>query len=136
MANQYIFFDTRLRERFVQFAADRGIASEVWPDTMQGAVVELTEELSEEVIDLIEDEYESLMLEQMAALEADENEADRSVIGVNVALSDGETCVVRIPADLGRRLFEVFSTEEIHDLVGAITHSVKTPSKEPLCKKV
>lgn len=136
MANQYIFFDTGLCERFVQFAANRGITSAVWPDTMQGTVVELTEELSEEIIDLIEDEYESLMLEQMAALEADDTEEDRSVIGVNVDLANGETCVVRIPADLGRRLFEIFSTEEIHDLVGAIAHSVENPSMGPLCKKV
>ena len=135
MSNEYIFFDQGLCNRFVQFATDHGLASTVRPDTMQGSVVELTEDLSEELEESIEDEYEALMLEQMALLEADDSESDRSVLGINVEIASGQTCVVRLPAVLGRRLFEHFSTEEIHDLVNAVVHSVESPSQEPLCKK-
>jgi DhnA family fructose-bisphosphate aldolase class Ia len=135
MSNEYIFFDQSLCHRFVQFATDHGLASTVRPDTMQGSVVELSEDLSEALEDSIEDEYETLMLEQMSLLEADDSESDRSVLGINVELASGQTCVVRLPPVLGRRLFEHFSTEEIHDLVNAVVHSVQSPSQGPLCKK-
>ena len=135
MSNEYIFFDQRLSERFVQFAAAHKIDSKVRPDTMQGFVVALTEDLSDELQDLLEDQYETLMLEQMAALEANDDESDRSVMGVDVELASGESCVVRIPSTLGRRLFDVFSTDEIHELVIAIVRSVENPGKGPLCKK-
>lgn len=135
MANEYIFFDENLCKRFVQFAADNRLDSTVRADTMQGHVVTLPEDLGDELEDRVEEEYEMLMLEQMAALEADDGESDRSVLGVNVELADGQTCVVRIPSTLGRRLFEAFTTDEIHELVNAVVHSVENPGKGPLCKK-
>jgi hypothetical protein len=135
MSNEYIFFDQRLSERFVQFAAAHKIDSKVRPDTMQGFVVALTEDLSDELQDLLEDQYETLMLEQMAALEANDDESDRSVMGVDVELASGQSCVVRIPSTLGRRLFDIFSTDEIHELVISIVRSVENPGKGPLCKK-
>ncbi|MBI4740834.1 MAG: hypothetical protein HY777_04590 [Betaproteobacteria bacterium] len=135
MSNDYIFFDRSLCERFVQFAADHHLNSTVRPDTMRGTLVALPEDMGDELEDRVEEEYEALMLEQMAALESDDGEADRSVLGVDVELADGQPCVVRIPATLGRRLFEVFSTDEIHDLVNAVVHSIENPGREPLCKK-
>ena len=133
MSTEYIFFDESLCARFVQFAAAHQLGSQVRADAMQGSVVALAEDLSEALEDLVESEYEALMLEQMATLEADET--DRSVLGVNVELASGQTCTVRIPSALGRRLFEIFSTEEIHDLVNAIVRSVESPSHGPLCQK-
>ncbi len=135
MSNEYIFFDPRLCERFVQFVGDHRLASQVRADMIQGSVVALTEEVSDELADLLEDKYEALMLEQMAALESDDNEADRSLLGIDVELANGQARLVRLPAALGRRLFEHFSTEEIHDLVNAIVLSIENPAQGPLCHK-
>lgn len=135
MSHDYIFFDRSLCERFVQFAADHHLNSTVRPDTMRGTLVALPEDMGDELEDRVEEEYEALMREQMVALESDEGEADRSVLGVDVELADGRPCVVRIPATLGRRLFEVFSADEINGLVSAVAHSIENPGRGPLCKK-
>ena len=44
MANEYIFFDETLRDRFAGFLADRGIASELRADRIEGFVVGLADD--------------------------------------------------------------------------------------------
>src|SRR5690606_36233666 len=58
---EYMFFDAALRDRFVTFAAERGIASTMRPDTIAGFVVELPDGLAAERQEAVEAEYESIM---------------------------------------------------------------------------
>ncbi|MDD5249389.1 MAG: hypothetical protein PHY45_10410 [Rhodocyclaceae bacterium] len=136
MATEFIFFDAGLRDRFIQFAAARGIVGGVRADAIEGDVVELPDELGDEVAAALEIEYESLMDEQMALVEANEDADAPDVLGVDVTLPDGSACTVRLPPALARRLFDVFAPAEIHELVGAIAASVANPTTGPLCRKI
>ncbi len=136
MTVEYVFFNEQLCSRFVDFVRARGIASETREDEVEGLVVSLPENITEDLSDLIEDEYDALMKEQMTLAETDEGWATRQVMGVTVTLADGSPCTVRIEGPIGRRLSEHFTPEEIHELVAAIAHSVENPVEGPLCRKV
>jgi hypothetical protein len=133
MANEYIFFDEGLRDRFLQFAASHGLKGKVRVDGMEGYVVELPEDVGEDVEDALEAEYDNLMDEQQALVEDADDDGARDLAGVAVELPDGTPCVVRLPAPIARRLFEHFAPDEIHQLVAAVAASVANPTTDPLC---
>ena len=134
MANEYIFFDRSLCDRFVRFVAGCGIASEVRPDEMDAFVVDLPDGLAEDLEESVEAEYEALMDEQRGLVEAGEGDEARDLMGITVTLPDGRPCVVRLPAAYARRLFKHFSVEEIHALVSAVARDVADPNTAPLCR--
>jgi hypothetical protein len=135
MANEYIFFDAHLRDRFVGVVTAHGIPSQVRPDAIEGFVVALADDLADAIEDAIEDEYAALMEEQRDLVEAADGENSRALMAVAVTLPGGQPGVVRIPARYARRLFAHFSTEEVHELVGAIAQGLANPVAGPLCRK-
>jgi len=135
MANDYIFFDAALRDRFVSFVAGHGIPAQSRPDAMEGFVVALADDLTDELEDALEAEYATLMAEQVDLVEAAEGDMARALMAVAITLPDGQPGVVRIPARYARRLFEHFSADEVHELVGAIAQAVANPVTGPLCRK-
>ena len=135
MCFEYMFFDETLRDRFVDFASARGIASTVRKDEIAGYVVELPDGLADALQEDIEAEYDTIMDEQMLLAESDEELVSHHAAGVTVTLADGTTRAVRIPPPIARRLFEHFSPDEIHEIASAIAQSVENPVDGPLCRK-
>ena len=131
-----MFFDEGLRDRFVAFASEHGIASTVRKDRMEGFVVELPDGLADDLQDAVEAEYESIMDEQMLRAESDTELVSHHVAGVTVTLADGTTRLVRIPPPIARRLFEHFTPEEVHEIATAIAQSVENPVDGPICRKL
>lgn len=134
MTNDYILFDAELRDRFVQFAADRNIPFTVRPDGIEGYVVELPDDLADDIEAAVEAEYELLMGEERTLAESSDGERARNLLGVTITLADGRSSVVRLPGAIARRLLQHFSTEEIHAIVSAIAKSVENPVEGPLCR--
>jgi len=136
MGNEYIFFDPPLVERFVAFLAQLGIAADVRADAMSGWVVQLPHKLPDALDDLVEAENERLMEEQRDLVNAaDASDDSNEVMGIELALADGDSCWIRLPAALGRRLSEHFSFEEIHQLVHLVADQALHPSAGPICRK-
>lgn len=135
MGFEYMFFDETLRDRFVDFASARGIASTVRKDEIAGYVVELPDGLADAQQEAVEAEYDAIMDEQMLLAESDEELVSHHAAGVTVTLADGTTRAVRIPPPIARRLFEHFSPDEIHEIASAIAQSVENPVDGPLCRK-
>lgn len=134
MASEYIFFDQSLSQRFVQFAAEQGIAGTVHTDEMGNHVVALPDDVGDDLDEMLEAEYDGLMDEQRMLIEADEGEEARHLMGVTVSLPDGQSCLVRLPAEYGQRLCQHFSPQEIHDIVTAIARELANPVSGPLCR--
>ena len=135
MAIEYVIFDRKLCDRFVRLIAARGITADVRPDTIEGFSVAIPDTLSEELEEAIEAEYESLMIEQRDLVESMDTDSARSLMAVTVTLLGGEPCVVPIRAELGRRLYEHFTIEEVQDLVSEIAAAVTNPVRGPLCRR-
>lgn len=135
MAVEYMFFDEALRDRFVAFAAARGIAGTVRADEIDGFVVALPDGMDDALEDALEAEYDAIMDEQMLRAESDTELVSHAVAGTTVTLADGSTRTVRIPPPIARRLFEHFTSGEIHEIVTAIAQSVENPIDGPICRK-
>ena len=133
---EYIFFDEGLRDRFLKVVVAQGIASEVRADQIEGFLVVLSEDLADEVVDLLEDEYDVLMVEQRCLVESLDGDKARTLMGVNITLPDGQQRMVPLPAIYARRLYEHFTIEEIQQCVSGIAESVLKPDAGSLCRNV
>lgn len=135
MSIEYIFFTERFRDRFTRFVSSQGITFELRQDEMSGHVVMLPDDLDDEIEETIEDEYETLADEEQDELaESEDGWVTNDAMGVDIKLTHGQPCVVRIPAPFIRRLTENFTPDEIHALVTAIAHGVENPADGPICK--
>lgn len=133
--NEYMLFDASLRDRFVKFVVDLGLAPEVRPDQIEGFAVALPDDLPDDIEEAIEDEYEALMADQVSLMESAGDGGERFLMRVTATLADGSPRSVQLPASHARRLFEHFSAEEIHVLVSAIVQSALSPVEGPMCLK-
>lgn len=135
MGFEYMFFNEALRDRFMAFVSGHGIASTMRQDTIAGFVVELPDGLADDLQDTVDDEYDSIMNEQMLLAEADEELVSHHAFGVTVTLEDGTTRAVRIPPAVARRLLEHFTPDEVHEIATAIVQSAENPIDGPICHK-
>ena len=134
MSTEYILFDRTLCDRFVAFVAQQGINAEVRPDAMEGFVIALPDVSDERRQLAISAAYDALMQEQYDLVAA-EDDGLRSVMAVTVTLPGGESRAVTLPGDLGRRLYEHFSIEEVQVLIEKIAAAVANPHEGPICRK-
>lgn len=135
MGFEYMFFNAALRDRFIAFVADHGVTSTTRQDPIAGFVVELPDGLADDLQDTIEDEYDSIMDEQMLLAEADEELVSHHAFGITVTLEDGTTRAVRIPPAIARRLLAHFTPGEVHEITSAIVQSAENPVDGPICHK-
>ncbi len=136
MGFEYIFFDATLADALVSFAATLGVPGQVRPDPMGGWVVWVPEDMPAGAEDAIEAEYDRLMLCQRDVLDAADGADTNDVLGVQITLPSGQTCLVRVPPQLGRGLVAQFSFEEIHQLVTLIAKQALQPVEGPLWRKL
>jgi len=135
MATGYVFFETELRDRFVQGLVVRALACSTHKDRMEGWVVELSTEPDDDTLEALEADYEALMQEQMQRAEARPDWGSHQVASLSITRNDGSSAVVRLPSAVARPLLEHFSAEQAHALVTAIAHSLENPVDGPLCRK-
>lgn len=135
MSFEYMLFDEALRDRFVDFAAARGIESAVRKDEIAGFVVELPDGLTDALQDEVDAEYESIMDEQAQRAESDAELVSHHAAGLSVTLADGTTRTIRLPPPIARRLLAHFTTDEIHEIATAIAESALNPIEGPICRK-
>ena len=130
--NEYIFFDTGLRDKFVEYAKALGVAYELRDDSM-GLVVAVSEELADDLVDNLEERYDELQEEQSELLALSEG-GFKKLAGFHLLLPDGQTCTVPLQPDMANRLLSCFSFEEIQVLFDAVARSALDPKNRPLCE--
>lgn len=135
MATEYIFFESDLRDRFVQGLAARALAYVQRDDAMEGFVVELPQDPDDATLDALEADYEALMSEQMLRAESRADWGSHQAVSLHITRVDGSPAVVRLDAAVGRALMVHLNAEEAHALVTAIAHSLEQPQDGPLCRK-
>ena len=128
----YIFFDANLRDRFVKHANDLGVVCDSRDDNM-GLVVAVSEDLSDDLMDAIENYYDELEKEQSRLMSESEGGL-KMLAGFKLVLPDGQTCMVPLQPDMANRLLSCFSLEEIQELFSTIARSALDPRESHLCE--
>lgn len=129
---EYIFFDANLRDRFVTQAKDMGEVCDLRDDNM-GMVVAVSDDLSDDLLAVLESLYEELQDEQ-ARLTSQTEGGHKSLAGFRLVLPDGRSCMVPLQPALANRLLACFSFEEIQQLFDAVARSALDPRDSHLCE--
>lgn len=129
---EYVFFEESLREKFVRFADEKGVAAETSDEG--GFMAMVSEDVEDELFDELDHYYEILLQENAEMLEGTEDALEKSAAGVQVELSDGTPCNIKFDPDVIARLLNCISMEELRDLVQAIAVRVENPDDRPICQ--
>ena len=130
--NEYIFFDTGLRDKFVGHAQGLGVACEL-RDDMMGLIVAVPEDLADNLVDSLEARYDSLQDEQ-ADLMSQMEGGLKKLAGFKLVLPDGQISMVPLQPDMANRLLSCFSFEEIQVLFDTVARSALDPKDSHLCE--
>lgn len=128
---EYIFFDAALRDKFLNYARQRGVPCSSSDDSM-GLLVAIPEDLADEVADDMEEYYEALEQEQIeqSTLEGSLNR----LAGFRFTLPDGQSRMLPLQTEMANRLLANFSLEEIQELFNAVADCTLNPNGEHLCQ--
>lgn len=125
---EYVFFDEGIRDKFVEHLSAKGV--DVSSDEM---IVEVPEDLEDALADEVDFYYEKLLQETAELMEEGEDALEKNVMGVQVALQDGNPCTIRLDPDLVARVLNCISMEELRDMAQTIAEGVENPDNRPLC---
>ncbi|MBW9257706.1 MAG: hypothetical protein K1566_08670 [Candidatus Thiodiazotropha sp. (ex. Lucinisca nassula)] len=131
---EYVFFDQRPWQEFVDYLQHLGLAIETARDDEEWLVY-VPEGLDDETDEKIEARYETLleMNEQLVA--GQQGAAHVDTAGINVSLMDGRVVQAEVDPRLINRLLQVVSVEELGEFVTAIALAVEQGDERPLCQR-
>lgn len=130
--NEYIFFDNRLRDKFVEHARTLGVECALRDDSM-GIIAAVPEDIGDDLADELEAHYDELQEEQSDLLSMSEGGL-KKLAGFQLVLPDGQTCTVPLQPDIAKRLLSCFSFEEVQVLFDTVARSALDPNNRPLCE--
>jgi len=131
---EYIFFHDEPRKQFINYLVKKDIPYEEQNDSM-GMVVAVSEDLGEDLEDVIETRYNELMENAEELLTEDGVSAEKDVAAITITLDDGKTIYASVSPNVINRILAVISTQELNDLVNSIVSSVLNPDKRPICTR-
>ena len=127
----YIFFNAVLRDKFIQYAEQRGVACIALDDPL-GLSVDISEDLPDEVFDDLE-QYQQTLENEQASLSREDGDA-KGLASFRFKLPDGQSRMLPVQPELAHRLLENFSLEELQGLFDEVARRTLNPSEERLCK--
>lgn len=133
---EYIFFHQKTYDLFCVFLQKNTIPFELSTEEtdVEGLLVNIPDDLSEEITDSVEDYYDELMdMDEQMVFE--ESEEDYARAGLAVALSSGDTVFASVNPDVLNRMLSVVSKDEITEFIDAIVTTVENPDVDPFCKR-
>lgn len=128
---EYVFFDTGVRERFVEFLRVHGVEAEL--SAADGLIAAIPEDIDAELSDRIDEVYDRLLQDDADLLESSAGGLEKHAAGVRVQLADGTPCMVRLAPELMARLLGCITLEELRDMVQEIALQVEEPDDLPVC---
>jgi len=132
---EYVFFDQSPYQQFVDFIQDKGIAAQCSQEE-EIYQVDVPEDISEDLVDEIEEFYDQMMsLNQALFEQQNDNPEDYQQAGVVVSLNDGQNVYANVDGHLLAKIMSVLTAEEFGQVVESIVEAVEEPDNRPLCKR-
>ena len=128
---EYVFFDDGIRDSFIVDLKIRGAEYQLLDD--DGLLVGVSEEISDDDSDAIDELYDQLLQQSGELMEQGEDALELNVAAVQVELADGSACTIRLDPDFVARLLTAINMEELRDLCQTITEGVERRDNSPLC---
>ena len=131
---EYIFFDERPWQRFIDFLRAENL-DPVVSQGDEGWLVALTEEIDDDLDARIEAFYDEMLDYNQTLVAAEEGEAHVQTAGINLTLQDGRRVQAVVDTGLLQRLLQAVTAEELGEFVNAIVDAVENPRQRPICQR-
>jgi hypothetical protein len=134
----YIFFNTLFSTKFENTLKEMNIPYQTSTDeefgTLQGKIISIDEDTDEKILDKLQGFYDKLQDEQEVLLEQTDESLETNASGMEIDLSNGDKCTLRLPPEHVNKILSVLSFEELQGFVQLIANSVQNPDNNPFCQ--
>ncbi|MEZ5537907.1 MAG: hypothetical protein R3F02_20070 [Thiolinea sp.] len=134
---EYLFFTRKMADQFIEQlkARQQEYVEEIEP-VQDAIVLQISEGVTDELWDELDDLYDELSVKDQALLEEGvEDETARSAAGVYLQLEDGRQTLAEVDPDMVNRILSVLSMDEFNQFVDVIVRSVENPDDSAICKR-
>jgi len=134
---EYVFFDERPRDQFVNFLQEKAVELKLEED--EGLLkVWISEDLDDDLDEAIEDFYDDMMALNQQLYEDENNEAEvgYNAAGIVLELNTGENVYAQVDPELLGRIMTVVTPDEFNTVVNAIVEAVENPDVRTPCQRI
>ena len=125
---EFIFFHHNISSLFTDFIAGLGIEYQVEDDS-ETITVSVSEDVDDELVEQIEDEYDRLL--DLSRDQTDNEEGDSrqnyQKASLLITLKSGDISYAHVDTDIINRVLQTISTDELNRLIEAIADAVENP---------
>ena len=132
---EFIFFHHNICKLFTDFTAARGIEYQTAEDD-ETITVSVSEDLDDDLIEQLEDEYDRLLDLSRDQTDSDEGESRKNYqkASLLITLNSGERSYAHVDVDVINRVLRTISTDELNRLIEAIADAVENPDDRSYCQ--
>jgi hypothetical protein len=132
---EFIFFHHNISKLFTGFIAALGIEYQV-ADDGETITVSVPEDVDDELVEQIEDEYDRLLDLSRDQTDSEEGESRRNYqkASLLITLKSGEISYAHIDTDIINRVLRSISADELNQLIEAIADAVENPDDRSYCQ--
>lgn len=132
---EFIFFHQNISKLFTDFIAGLGIEYRV-KDAVETITVSVSEDLDDELVEKIEDEYDRLLDLSRDLTDSEEGESrdNYQKASLLITLKNGEISYAHVDTDMVNRMLQVISTTELNQFIEAVADAVENPDDRSYCQ--
>ena len=132
---EFIFFHQNISKLFTDFIAGLGIEYRV-KDAAETITVSVSEDLDDELVEKIEDEYDRLLDLSRDLTDSEEGESrdNYQKASLLITLKNGEISYAHVDTDMVNRMLQVISTTELNQFIEAVADAVENPDDRSYCQ--
>ena len=132
---EFVFFHQNISKLFTDFIAGLGIEYRVEGDE-DTITVSVSEDVDDERVEQIEDEYDRLLdlSREQTDSEEGENRQNYQKASLLITLKSGDISYAHIDTDIINRVLRTISTDELNQLIEAIADAVENPDDRSYCQ--
>ncbi len=132
---EFIFFHQNISKLFTDFIAGLGIEYRV-KDDEETITVSVSEDVDDELVEKIEDEYDRLLDLSRDLTDSEEGESrdNYQKASLLITLKNGEISYAHIDTDMVNRMLQVISTTELNQFIEAVADAVENPDDRSYCQ--
>lgn len=132
---EFIFFHQNISKLFTNFIAELGIEYQVEDDD-ETITVSVSEDVEDDLIEQIEDEYDRLLDLSRDQTDSEEGDSRQNYqkASLLISLKTGERSYAHVDTDMVNRMLQVISTDELNRFIEAIADAVENPDDRSYCQ--
>jgi hypothetical protein len=132
---EFIFFHHNISKLFTDFIRGLGIEYRI-EDDEDTITVSVSEDIDDELVERIEDEYDRLLDLSRDQTDSEEGESRQNYqkASLLITLKNGDISYAHIDTDIINRVLRTISTDELNRLIEAIADAVENPDDRSYCQ--